>query len=642
MHKSNNDRKGFIHTILSQVIGISALLLVISCTPPGIPPQASCPASLGGDLALHDVNSLNTYPQPQWASWGGNLHNTRNNPNETILNPGNVANLEVKWSFIASGTVRANPTIEGDLMYFADSGPSVDVSTYFAGSSLWAVNRHDASLVWKKQMRDYNDNDYGNMISGSPAIAGDLIIIGDYQNAASMIANPSLINHESRYVLGFDDPCSGYVTAIKRDGPNAGERVWSTRIGEDDYAQVHQSPVVYGDTVYVGLSSQQSTHGRIWNFPCCDHRGKVVALDVHTGAVKWTTYMTPAQFGGIQGFSGVSAWGGSPTVDAARNLVYVGTGNNYTVPEAFENCMVAAGNDLLEQATCAAVHNALDNYVDSIVALDMTTGQVEWSFYSREYDPFNTACSYELVMPVLAFSSSRLNCAPVAGADADFAQPPMLYTTDVGGVARQRLAAGTKGGQFFILDPDAPTEASRLVFSGQIGPGGVIGGFEFGSATDGERIYVANSNFEHKPYTLVAGSPDYVAGTTIYGGFWAALDAETGAILWETPVPYVPLDPADLSGTLAHTLFGLNLGQQFFSWNFGPVSVANGVVYAAVADWTGSYVAMDASTGEVLWHFEGGYGSDSGPTIVDGELYWGSGSNYAKMGAKKVYKFGLP
>ncbi len=43
-----------------------------------------------------------------------------------------------------------------------------------------------------------------------------------------MSALADLTTHVGRFQFGYDDPCAGYVTAIKRDGPNAGERVWST------------------------------------------------------------------------------------------------------------------------------------------------------------------------------------------------------------------------------------------------------------------------------------------------------------------------------------------------------------------------------------------------------------------------------
>ena len=75
---------------------------------------------------------------------------------------------------------------------------------------------------------------------------------------------------------------------------------------------------------------------------------------------------------GSPGYSGNAVWGSSPAIDNVRNHVYVTTGNNYTAPVAYHECVEAATTDA-ERAAC----NADDNYFDSIVALDKKTGEVK-------------------------------------------------------------------------------------------------------------------------------------------------------------------------------------------------------------------------------------------------------------------------
>src|SRR5262249_59778094 len=82
-----------------------------------------------------------------------------------------------------------------------------------------------------------------------------------------------------------------------------------------------------------------------------------------------------------------------------------------------------------------------------------------------------------------------------------------------------------------------------------VGPGGTQGGLQWGSATDGSRIYFAEANSDRRPHTLEP------SGKKTRGGSWGALDPLTGTILWQTAVP---------GGAVAA---------------IGPVSVANGVVY---------------------------------------------------------------
>ena len=56
-----------------------------------------------------------------------------------------------------------------------------------------------------------------------------------------------------------------------------------------------------------------------------------------------------------------------------------------------------------------------------------------------------------------------------------------------------------------------------------VGPGGTLGGIEWGTAVDGERIYAAVANTNHIPHELTSGEV-----TT--GGSWSALDPATGEI----------------------------------------------------------------------------------------------------------------
>jgi polyvinyl alcohol dehydrogenase (cytochrome) len=56
----------------------------------------------------------------------------------------------------------------------------------------------------------------------------------------------------------------------------------------------------------------------------------------------------------------------------------------------------------------------------------------------------------------------------------------------------------------------------------QAGPGGALGGIEWGSSTDGQRICAAITNGSHKAYacTTFDGKKE-----TTSGGLWTALEA---------------------------------------------------------------------------------------------------------------------
>jgi len=126
--------------------------------------------------------------------------------------------------------------------------------------------------------------------------------------------------------------------------------------------------------------------------------------------------------------------------------------------------------------------------------------------------------------------------------------------------------------------------------------------------------------------------PGPMAGQVVTGGFWTALNASTGQVLWEnagTTLAFPSLIGTPPVGALA--------------MNQGPVTIANGVMYAGALDQEGTMYAFDASTGNVLWSFASGGSVNSGAAVVNGVVYWGSG--YSSLGGTHgthLYAFTTP
>lgn len=578
-----------------------------------------------------------------WPFWGGNLHNTHHSAEETTISPENVRNLTLDWSYNAGGSVSTIPTVAGDVMYFTDWGPELGgllAQPALPGSRLHAVNRHTGVPIWSKPISEYGASIYTNMSRSAPAVAGDLLIIGDMLNQVVVIALSFLANDDLRQALGFPEFGKATIYAINR---HTGELVWKTRIDDHIMSTVTQSPIVYGNTVLVGVSSQEITIAKDKNYECCNFRGSLVALDLDTGAIKWKTYTVPDNGGARDQFSGASVWGSTAVIDEARQRVIFGTGNNYTAPQSTRSCIIAAGASVADQRACQ--QQDPDNLFDSIVAANLETGAVEWSFTPLTYDAFNTGCNDPTY--IAALGKGNANCPNPKGPDTDFGQGPIFLTVDVNGERQDRIAAAQKNGMLYMLD----AKDGSLIWERRVGPTGLLGGMEFGSASDGRAIYVANSNSFHTTHELTAG---FREGDKIQGGFWAAYDVLTGDLLWETPVPSADMP---LSGACTpegvkrfgfevclHVVWGKDRGPGFFAWPVGPVTVANGVVYAGVADLEGTMVAMDARSGEILWQYRAGASITSAPTVVDGRVYWGTGSKYGKEGkdGRNVLAFKLP
>lgn len=543
---------------------------------------------------------------PVWAGWGGNVANTHHAAGETAIGPDTVAGLRPLWSVTTGGNVSAIPSLSETRVYVPDWGiPNV------GGSQLWTVDRATGDVIAQKKLVEYSKNLINNVSRTTPAIYGDLLVFGD-------------IRSQPTSVLNIPGGHGAVVYAVSRI---TGELVWKTTLDDHPLAIITQSPTVHGGVVYVGTSSHEEAAARL-GYPCCSFRGTMAAIEASTGVIKWRTRTIPDQADPEAGFSGGSVWGSAPSVDAERGVVYVATGNNYRVGAELEACIDQHPGDPEAQETlCYQRLDPPDNYAESILALDLDDGAIRWARKMKNYGAWTFACDPELV-PWLPRNSA--NCEDLDSMDYDFGQAPMIVRA-ADGAPRDLLVLGQKSGVLWALDPN---DDGATVWATAVGPGGVLGGMEFGSATDGQRAYVQITNFRHNVFQLVAGP---YAGQTVRGGIWAAVDLATGAIVWQTPDPtsFQPLE-----GTISHLTWGGGLGPGFFGVALGPLTVANGVVFAGSMDREGHMYGFDAATGLVLWSFASGGSVNSAPAIHDGVLYWGSGYSNG-FNNDKLFAFGL-
>jgi len=508
-----------------------------------------------------------------WLQSGNDRTNSRYQADEKKISPANVGNLQVKWVVTTGGDVSSTPSVEGRSVYFGD----------WAGN-LFKVNARNGAIDWKVSLGDYTGFP-GDFTRHTPAITDKYIITG---------------NQIGRFGQG-----GAKLIAINK---NTAKPAWVTQLDPNPTTMVTSSPMVQGGVAYVGVASFEEglaafVPAQYFQFT---FRGSIVAVKVATGEILWQTYMT------VPGYSGAAVWGSSPAIDLMRQQLYVTTGNNYSAPDAYHQCIEAAGNDLQAAEAC----NDPGNHVDSVLALDLMTGAIKWATRVIPYDTWNVACVPFLVagIPGANPPGSEDNCVNgggyTPGPDFDFAQGPILYSTADG----DRVGAGQKSGVYWSLDPDN----GSVVWSTRTGPGGLAGGHQWGSAADGQRIYTSNANsFGFAPPPIGPGPYELIDGTLTTAGIFSALDGATGQVLWQTANPtYYPAG--------------------------APASVANGVMYACSGDPDGYMYALDAANGSILWSFASGGTCGGGASIANGMVFWGSG--YTALGGpgnNKLYAFGL-
>jgi polyvinyl alcohol dehydrogenase (cytochrome) len=383
-----------------------------------------------------------------------------------------------------------------------------------------------------------------------------------------------------------------------------GALIWKVRPVDHFATMATATPRYYKGVLYQPFSSFEEIMGPDPKYGCCTFRGSVVALDTSTGKKLWQSFTIlevakPARKNpsGTQQFgpSGAAVWS-TPTIDEQLGVLYVATGDNYSDPPS--------------------------NTSDAILAMQLKTGELLWSKQLTENDAFNTACG----------SPQPGNCPEAKGPDFDFGQPPILV--NLGG-GKRALVIGQKSGMVHAVDPD---QKGKILWQTRAGEGSALGGSQWGSASDGQKVYVAIADAG----IGVALDPKLPQGYRLVldpkkGGGLDALDLKTGKIVWSAKgVP------------CAEGKTGCSPSQS------GAVTAIPGMVFSGSVD--GHLRGYSASTGEILWDADtarefdtvngkpahGGSMDVAGPAVVNGMVFANSGyGQYGGMPGNVLLAFSV-
>lgn len=378
-----------------------------------------------------------------WNGWGIDSDNSRFQRNPG-LRAADVPRLKVKWVFAYPGAV-----VDGQPVYVS--------GRLFVTSRAGRVFSLDA-----KTGCTYWTHDTG----------------GSLRTAVTVGAMPA--GSAAKFAAYFTTE-AGFMRAVDAE---TGTLLWETRIEDHPITRITGSPTLYKGKLYQGLSSLEELSVRDPSYQCCTFRGGVVAVDATTGKIVWKSFTideAPKQIGTsstgtkLFGPAGATTWM-APTIDAKRNLLYVGTGNSYTqvsVPTA-----------------------------NAILALDLDTGKRAWAKQIRADDD---------VCP-----DRKPEACESKGPDLDFSVPPILRTLKDG---KQILLGTSKAGDAWAFDPDQ--QGQVLWHTPLHSPSAMAG--SWGPAADDAQFYV--------------NGPDLRGGSDMVEGGLAAVDIATGAVKWLTPAP---------------------------------------------------------------------------------------------------------
>lgn len=371
----------------------------------------------------------------------------------------------------------------------------------------------------------------------------------------------------------------------------SGKLLWKTRVDDHYAAMITSAPNLYRGVVYFGVSSGEEGTAAMPTAECCTFRGSVVALDGATGKQIWKTYTiaeapkpTTKTKSGIQrwGPSGVGVWS-TPTIDEKRDAIYVATGDNYSNPPTQTS--------------------------DAVLALERATGKMLWSRQMTVGDAYTVDCDRAV----------KTNCPDSNGADLDFGQPPILVSLPNG---KRALVLGQKSGVVHAIDPD---QRGEMLWQRRVGKGGALGGIQWGSAADSDRMYVALSDVVFRVVTNPNDPDEFTMELDpTKGGGLFALRLQTGEQVWGAVPP------------------GCGTRTKCSPAQSGAVTAIPGVVFSGSVD--GHLRAYRSDTGEIIWDFDtareydavnggkarGGSLDGGGPAVVGGMVYVNSG--YGNLG----------
>ncbi|MEJ0098229.1 MAG: PQQ-binding-like beta-propeller repeat protein [Pseudomonadota bacterium] len=468
--------------------------------------------------------------RPGWSGMGANLSNTRfQSAASAGLSAEQVPQLKLKWAFGLPNSTSAysQPAVMFGRVYVgADTGYvySLDAAT---GCVYWSFNAGHAVRT--------------AMSIGAVKVRGS-----------------------SGYALFFGDRQGNVYATDARTG----KKLWAAKPEKEFTARVTAAPTYHEGRLYVPISSYEEFSASTDTWECCRSLGGVAALDANTGKTRWLRHVTPElpkpthrNSQGVQqwGPAGGAVWN-SPTVDPARHAVYFGTGDATTYP-------------------------AIDTS-DSVMAVDMDTGKVLWTYQVFKGDSFLIGCN----------PPGKENCPKSVGPDWDIPASPVLKTLSDGST---RIIVVTKPGDVLALDPDnkgepvwrvnatAPVFGNRLPNPGERAPPG----FLWGIAVGDDAMY----------FGLTRGG-------------MGAIDLKSGQRLWLNPL---------------ESQNGAGYGS--------ATSAFPGVALQGSSD--GRLQAVSTTDGKLLWSYEtkrdfdtvngvkahGGSINAQGPVVADGMVLVGSG-----------------
>ncbi|KAF3760917.1 Quino protein alcohol dehydrogenase-like protein [Cryphonectria parasitica EP155] len=507
---------------------------------------------------------------PAWLGWGNGIFNNRFQETGSSVDARSASSLKPLCQIDYSPGVSAPPLVQNGVAYFPTWSGLLVALDYATCETVWQINITE--LIFRSPKTTGLSVGITNVSRTTPVIDGNVLYTGT----------------QAKCLLLAIDVSSGQVMD-------------QLSMHDHPFAILTLSPTFYNGTIYSGVSSQEEVALEVDpTYTCCSFKGTMNAVVFESGKLKivWTQWMIPES---LSGWSGAAIWGSQPSIQVSRSQLFIATGNTYDVPAYVDECQIATGNNTAEVVPDPCLPEEI--YQESVVALDLATGAVNWVRHLGALDVYTVACDWTLGID---FGSGPPACDVVPGPDYDFGMAPTFIpasTNTPSGL--DTVVVAQKSGWIFALS----AETGDVLWYNDVTPGANEGGFMWGIAVDDNSVYYTAFNYARVQYEiqLSGSSNDTVnVSTSVFG----ALHLIDGKVAWQVPSP--PNTSSIVQPTVVNDVVITGISGVQTEPNVDPVA-------------PGSMLVLDKASGSILAEYALGNVLRGGLVPVDEYLLFGTG-----------------
>ena len=543
-----------------------------------------------------------------WQLHNLDLHGSRYADIDQIT-PENAHRLTPRWLFqhgvIDGVSNQTTPVIVDGIMYVTDSRGSVYAVDAYDGHHLWAYDVTE--LLGGGRREGYVFRHRGVTYENGVV----------YSAAGSFMFALDAKTGEPIEAFGDGGQASVILDVLRLDYPEVETAIsmgyWFTA-----------APQIHDGVLYVGSTRSES------NIP----GGHVLAVDATTGEVLWHFNTVPQDesdqgwdIAGPTWVGGEREGGGiweTPSIDPELGMMYIAVGNPF------------GPSDL---------RDGLNLFSDSVVALDLENGQLQWYYQLVHHDVW----------------------------DYDNGSQPILFDTEVDGEPVKALAQANKNGWVYLLNRETGEPIHPIIETSVLTETDREGEEPWPTQpiphkANGDRMEPASPVFPE----LIP--PEHAVGKRLEEQFTPVASDRSNQILapgFGGGPSYGPMAHSKETGYLYVNAidqpFNSGRGPRMFLSAYdpttnelvwrqiyegygqsGPVVTSGGVVFVGTgSNIAGYFFALDAKTGEELYRFNTGAGVFAAPSVyvANGEQFVtvaSGGGDRGRRGGDLILSFALP